>query len=92
MPNPQLLSLIRFFHSPNLKRASVVSMKKAEHFVLGFLLRRMRDSNPRYREVRRFSRPVHSTTLAILRAKSTHFLVIRKAFQKKISDFFSYRI
>ena len=30
------------------------------------LLRRERDSNPRYLSVRRFSRPVHSTTLPSL--------------------------
>ena len=36
-------------------------VRKLRHFV-----RRERDSNPRYLSVRRFSRPVHSTTLPSL--------------------------
>ena len=36
-------------------------------------LRRERDSNPRYLSVRRFSRPVHSTTLPSLQMLSERF-------------------
>ena len=35
-------------------------------FISEYLKRRERDSNPRYLSVRRFSRPVHSTTLPSL--------------------------
>ncbi len=41
-------------------------------------MRRRRDSNPRYLAVRRFSRPVQSTTLPLLRRKSTSFCSIGK--------------
>ncbi len=41
-------------------------------------MRRRRDSNPRYLAVRRFSRPVHSTTLPLLRRKSTPFIQLPK--------------
>ena len=43
------------------KRKSPVNRK-----IYRTLLRRERDSNPRYLSVRRFSRPVHSTTLPSL--------------------------
>tara|TARA_B100000674_G_scaffold28889_1_gene20331 strand:+ start:4919 stop:5080 length:162 start_codon:yes stop_codon:yes gene_type:complete len=41
-------------------------MKKALSDERAFVLRRERDSNPRYIAVRWFSRPVHSTTLPSL--------------------------
>ena len=37
--------------------------KIENQYLVGFILRRERDSNPRYLSVRRFSRPVQSTTL-----------------------------
>ena len=37
--------------------------KIENQYLVGFILRRGRDSNPRYLSVRRFSRPVQSTTL-----------------------------
>ena len=37
--------------------------KIENQYLVGFFLRRERDSNPRYLSVRRFSRPVQSTTL-----------------------------
>ena len=43
------------------------------------LLRRERDSNPRYLAVRRFSRPVHSTTLPSLHANYGRLFVFASA-------------
>ena len=40
-----------------------MQIKKADFEVKSAFLRRERDSNPRYLSVRRFSRPVQSTTL-----------------------------
>ena len=61
-------------------------------------VRRERDSNPRYLSVRRFSRPVHSTTLPSLQfsrmtiawflkasAKVMLYIELRKYFGKKVS-------
>ena len=45
----------------NIKKKSPVNLSTYRT-----LLRRERDSNPRYLSVRRFSRPVHSTTLPSL--------------------------
>ena len=63
-------------------------------------VRRERDSNPRYLSVRRFSRPVHSTTLPSLQfsrmtiawflkasAKVMLYIELRKCFSKKVSVF-----
>ena len=46
--------------------ARTIIKKSCKSFDLQDSLRRERDSNPRYLSVRRFSRPVHSTTLPSL--------------------------
>ncbi len=52
---------------PSLKR------KKPTTFVMGFNLRRKRDSNPRRCDPQQFSRLPHSTTLPFLRASHQVF-------------------
>ncbi len=46
--------------------ARVIIKKSPVNLAIYRTLRRERDSNPRYLSVRRFSRPVHSTTLPSL--------------------------
>ncbi len=46
--------------------ARIIIKKSRKSFDLQDSVRRERDSNPRYLSVRRFSRPVHSTTLPSL--------------------------
>ena len=47
-----------------------------------YLVRRKRDSNPRYIAVQRFSRPPRSTTLPFLRCKDTTFSFLKHNRQK----------
>ena len=46
--------------------ARIIIKKSPVNLAIYRTLRRERDSNPRYLSVRRFSRPVHSTTLPSL--------------------------
>ena len=57
---PQNFTLSLIFN--DLRRWKM-QIKKADFEVKSAFQRRERDSNPRYLSVRRFSRPVHSTTL-----------------------------
>ena len=79
------------------KKISITSCKTTSY---ADLERRERDSNPRYLAVRRFSRPVHSTTLPSLQfsrmtiawflkasAKVMLYIELRKYFSKKVSVF-----
>ena len=50
--------------------------KIRNNFVVPYFLRRERDSNPRYLSVRRFSRPVQSTTLPPLLRFCSHENVV----------------
>ena len=57
----------RDFHPLDNARAEHTKRKSPVNLAIyRTLLRRERDSNPRYLSVRRFSRPVHSTTLPSL--------------------------
>ena len=56
----------RDFHPLDNARAEHTKRKSPVNLAIYRTLRRERDSNPRYLSVRRFSRPVHSTTLPSL--------------------------
>ena len=58
------------------KKISITSCKTTSY---ADLERRERDSNPRYLAVRRFSRPVHSTTLPSLHANYGRLFVFASA-------------
>ena len=50
--------------------------KIENQYLVGLFLRRERDSNPRYLSVRRFSRPVQSTTLPPLQGFNFNKIVV----------------
>ena len=91
----------RDFHPLDNARAEHTKRKSPVNLAIyRTLLRRERDSNPRYLSVRRFSRPVHSTTLPSLQfsrmtiawflkasAKVMLYIELRKCFSKKVSVF-----
>ena len=49
-------------------------------FLVGFIQRKERDSNPRTREDQRFSRPPHSTTLPSFQAQRYYLFSILQNF------------
>ena len=75
--------------NPKIKRGLLKSAKKEKSRKscdLQDSLRRERDSNPRYLSVRRFSRPVHSTTLPSLhRVFEIAVLAVKKVNHLKAS-------
>ena len=84
----------RDFHPLDNARAEHTKRKSPVNLAIyRTLLRRERDSNPRYLAVRRFSRPVHSTTLPSLLRCCIAVLTgakIRSVFDmaKRFGDFF----
>ena len=71
---------------PELK-GILVKKKKGSKEINSFdpLLRRKRDSNPRYLAVQWFSRPPHSTALPFLRCKSKNVGIRQNAFSHSIA-------
>ena len=77
----------RDFHPLDNARAEHTKRKSPVNLAIyRTLLRRERDSNPRYLSVRRFSRPVHSTTLPSLhRVFEIAVLAVKKVNHLKAS-------
>ena len=65
-----------------------LDIKKAHkidnQFLVGFVERKERDSNPRTREDQRFSRPPHSTTLPSFQAQRYNLFSILQNFYRKV--------
>ena len=57
--------------------------KIENQFLVGFVERKERDSNPRTREDQRFSRPPHSTTLPSFQGQRYNLFSILQNFYKK---------